>query len=147
MKVILIQDVENLGKKFEVKDVKKGYARNHLFNLNLAKPATEESLKWLEIQLELAEKEKAGELKKVQAMVSSIEGKEINFNVKMGDKGQLFESISSQKIKDKLQEEGFNVSKNQINLKESIKETGTFNVKINFDHNLEASIKVIVNEE
>jgi len=48
MRVILLQDIENLGKKYDVKEVADGYARNFLIPKGLAKPATEEALKWLE---------------------------------------------------------------------------------------------------
>ena len=47
MKVILLQDVENLGKKYEVKNIKTGYARNFLIPKGLVKPATDEALEWL----------------------------------------------------------------------------------------------------
>ena len=56
MKVILLQDVENTGKKFEVKEVADGHANNFLIPQGLAKPATKEALAWLEVQKELATK-------------------------------------------------------------------------------------------
>ena len=63
MRVILIQDVEKLGKKYEVKNVKAGYARNFLFAKNLAKPATPEALKWLETIKQVTVKKAEEELK------------------------------------------------------------------------------------
>ncbi|OGZ20756.1 MAG: 50S ribosomal protein L9, partial [Candidatus Nealsonbacteria bacterium RIFCSPHIGHO2_02_38_10] len=56
MKVILLQDVEKLGKKYDVKDIKDGYAKNFLMPKNLAKPATKKALKLLENQKEITEK-------------------------------------------------------------------------------------------
>ena len=56
MKVILLQDIEKLGKKYDLKEVKDGYARNFLLPGKLARPATKEALKWLENQKELIEK-------------------------------------------------------------------------------------------
>ena len=53
MKVILLQDVEKLGKKYDVKEVKEGYARNLLFPKKSAKPVTKEALAWLEMQKEI----------------------------------------------------------------------------------------------
>lgn len=147
MKVLFIQNVEGVGKKFEVKEVANGYARNFLFPNNLAKPATKEVMAWLEMQKEiLKEKEEKG-LKKVQDLIRKIDGIEVVFEVKVGKKEQLFESITAQKIKDKLKEMNFEINKNQIDLEEPIKEVGEFVIKINFEHNLEASIKVIVSEE
>ena len=64
----------------------------------------------------------------------------------MGDQDQLFESINSQKLSEKLKEQGFEVKKSQIELLEPIKELGEYPVKIKFEHNLEAEIKVIVNK-
>jgi large subunit ribosomal protein L9 len=147
MRVILLQDVENLGKKFEVKEVKNGYAMNFLFPKNLAKPATREALKWLETQKEIGAKKAEEALKKTQDVASTIDGQEIIIPVKIGEEGQLFESITSQKIIEKLKESGFEVKKSQIDLLEPIKELGEFPIKIKFEHNLEAEIKVIVTEE
>ena len=58
MKVILLQDVENLGKKYEIKDVKSGHARNFLIPQSLAKPATKEAVLWAEAQREIEENSK-----------------------------------------------------------------------------------------
>ena len=102
MKVILLQDVENLGKKHEVKEVKPGYARNFLFPKNLAKPATKEALKQLEAQKETEIEKQEQALKEIQEKASSIDGQEIIIAVKVGEEDQLFESITSQKIFEKL---------------------------------------------
>jgi len=147
MRVILLQDINKLGKKYEVKEVADGYARNFLIPKGLAKLATEEALKWLETQKEIEVKKAEEELKKVQELATAIDGQEIVIPVKISEEGQLFESINSQKISDKLKELGFDVKKNQIELKEPIKEIGEYPVKIKFEHNLEGEIKVIITEE
>jgi large subunit ribosomal protein L9 len=147
MKVILLQDVEDLGKKYEIKEVKDGYARNFLLPQSLVKPATKEALKWLAEQKEIIEKAAEEDLKKAQALASELDGLELNMTVKVGEEGQLFESINSQKIAEKLKETGFNVKKSQVILKDPIKEIGDFPVKISLDHNLEAEIKVLITEE
>ena len=147
MRVILLKDVENLGKKYEVKEVKNGYARNFLIPQGLAKPATEEAIIWLEAQKEIEVKKAEEELKKIQEKATVIDGQELIIPVKMGEEGQLFESITPQKISEKLKELGFEIKKTQIDLKEPIKELGEFPIKIRFEHNLEAEIKVIITEE
>ncbi|MCJ7786748.1 50S ribosomal protein L9 [Patescibacteria group bacterium] len=147
MRVILLQDVENLGKKYEVKEVKAGYARNFLFPKGLAKLATKEVMSWLETQKEIEAKKDEEELKKVQEFASSMEGLEVVIPVKIGEEGQLFESINAQKISEKLKELSFKVKKSQIDLVEPFKELGEFPVKIKCEHNLEAEIKVIIVEE
>jgi large subunit ribosomal protein L9 len=147
MRVILLQDIEKLGKKFDIKEVANGYALNFLIPKGLAKKATKETLKWLSTQKEIIEKKSEGELKKIQEFASSIDGQEVLIPVKIGEEGQLFESINNQKISEKLKELGFEIKKTQIDLIEPIKELGEFPVKIKFEHNLEAEIKIIVTEE
>ena len=147
MRVILLQDVDNLGKKYEIKEVKDGYARNFLIPKGLAKPATKEALKWLTTQKEVEAQKAEEELKRVQEVASAIDGQEVIIPVKIGEEGQLFESITSQKIFEKLKELGFEIKKTQFDLKEPIKELGEFPVKIKFEHNLEAEIKVIITKE
>lgn len=147
MRIILLQDIEKVGKKFEVKEVKDGYARNFLIPQNLAKPVTKETMAWLKVQQEIIEKKAEEYLFKIQEIASAMDDQEVVMIVKVGDEGQLFESITAQKIADKLKELGFSVKKSQIELKEPIKELGEFPVKIKFDHNLEAEIKLIVTEE
>jgi len=147
MKVILLQDVENIGKKYDIKEVKNGYAKNFLFQKGLVKAATKEAVIWVEMQKEIESKKSEEELKKIQEKASGIDGQEIIIPVKIGDKDQLFESVTSQKISEKLKELGFEVKKKQINLPEPIKELGEHPVNIKFDHNLEAEIRVIITAE
>ena len=144
MKVILLEDIENVGKKYEVKEVKPGFARNFLIPKKLVKLATKQNLKWLRDQQEVVEKIAVEDLKQVQELASKVDGEEVNINVKVGENGQLFESINSAKISDKLKTMGFDVKKSQIKLESPIKEVGEFAIKIMLDHNLEAEIKLIV---
>ena len=147
MKVILLQDVEGLGKKYEIKDVKNGYARNLLLPEKLVRAATKEALKWLAGQKEVIEKEAEEDLKKAQEVASRLDGSELNILVKVGDEGQLFESINCQKIVEKLKEAGFEIKKSQVKLENPIKEIGEFPISISLDHNLEAEIKVMITGE
>ncbi|HUW71772.1 MAG TPA: 50S ribosomal protein L9 [Candidatus Humimicrobiaceae bacterium] len=147
MRVILLEDIERLGKKHDIKEVKNGYARNFLIARGLAKPATKEVLEWLGLQKEIEAKKAEEELKKAQEIASAIDGQEIIIPVKTGEEDQLFESITVQRISEKLKELGFDVKKGQIGLIEPIKELGEFPIKIKFEHNLEAEIKIIVTEE
>lgn len=144
MKVILLQDVENLGKKYEVKEVKDGHARNLLIPQKLAKVATRQALKWLADQKEVIEKEAEEDLKKAQELASKIDGLEVTLDVKIGDEGQMFESVNAQKISERLKEMGFEVKKSHILLQDPIKEVGEFPVKVNLEHNLEAELKIII---
>lgn len=146
MLIILLKDVDKIGKKFEVKEVKDGYARNFLIPQGLAKQATKEAITWLETQKETEEKKAEESLKKIQDVASAVDDQEVVIQVQVGGEDQLFESVTSQKISDKLKELGFDIKKSQIELSQPIKETGEFPVKIKFEHNLEAEIKVIVSK-
>ena len=132
MRVILLQDIEKLGKKYDTKEVADGYARNFLIPQGLAKPATEEALIWLETKKEIEAKKAEEELKKIQEKATAIDGQELIIPVKIGEEGQLFESITSQKISEKLKELGFEIKKTQIDLPKPIKELGEFPIKIKF---------------
>ena len=147
MRVILLQDIDNLGKKYEIKEVKNGYARNFLIPKGYAKPATEEAIKWAEMQKEIEEKKAEEELKRVQETATKIDGIEVVIPVKVGEEGQLFEKITAQKISEKLKELGFEIKKTQIDLNQPIEELGEFPVKVKFEHNLESEIRIIITEE
>lgn len=147
MKVVLLKDVENVGKQFEIKEVADGHARNLLIPQGLVKPATKEALEWIEVQKEILAKQSEEELKGIQELATKLDDVEVNVAVKVGDEGQLFEHINAQKVADKLKEMGFEVKKSQVKLEEPIKELGEFPIKLTFDHNLEAEIKLIVSEE
>ncbi len=147
MKVILLQDVEDVGKKYEVKEVKDGHARNFLIPKKMAKAATKKALEWLESQREVIEKELEEGLKLTQELASRLDGLEVPFPVKIGDSGELFESVTAAKIADQLVKMGYEVKKSEVTLKDPIKEVGEFPVKINLDHNLEAEITVVITGE
>ncbi len=147
MKVILLQNVDKIGKKYEVKNVSDGYARNFLFPKELAKPATKQALEWLEVQKDIIRQKAEEELKTIQEKASGLDGLEVTVPVKVGQEGQLFESVGAQKISEKMKEIGFDLKKSQILLPAPLKEIGEHEVKVRFEHNLEAEIKVIITEE
>ena len=147
MRVMLLQDIKDLGKKYEVKDVKDGYARNFLIPKGLVKKADKKGLEWLAIHKEAEEKKAEEELKKFQEVASQMDGLEVVVPVKIGEQGQLFKKIDIQDIFEKLKEMGFDIKKHKIELAQPIEELGEFPVKIKFEHNLESEITVIVTEE
>lgn len=147
MKVILLQDVENVGGKFEVKEVAAGFARNFLFPKGLAEPVTRAALKQLEAKKAAQALLAEADLKKTEEMITALDGQEIEIKAKISDDGKLYGAINSQKIAKVLEERGFEVKKNQIKLEEPIKEMGEYEIPLEFNHGLEAKIKVIVAEE
>ncbi len=144
MKVILLRDIKKLGKKFEVKEVSPGYARNLLIPNGYAILADKQSLKRLESQKNIEMKKTEERQKEIEKMIKELEGKEIKIDTKIGDKGQLFETINEQKIADKLKEMGFAVEKSNIEINEPIKCQGEYLVKLKLDNNLEGKIKIII---
>lgn len=147
MKIILLQDVEELGKKGDIKNVANGYARNFLFPKKLAKFATEEAIKELEKQKELEAQKAEEELKKIEELVSQIDGLEFEVIEKVDENGKLYGSINEIGVAKILKEKGFEIKKKQIKIPQPIKDLGEFPVTILFDHGLEAEIKLIVMEE
>ncbi|OGZ31996.1 MAG: 50S ribosomal protein L9 [Candidatus Portnoybacteria bacterium RBG_13_40_8] len=147
MRVILLQDTEELGKKGDVKNVADGYARNFLFPQKLAKIATKEAIAELEKQKELEAQKAEEELKKMQELVSQIDGMEFEIIEKVDESGGLYGSINEVKIVKILKDKGFNIKKKQIKIPQPIKDLGEFPVTILFDHGLEAEIKLVVMEE
>lgn len=147
MKVVLLKDVKDLGKEGEIKEVKDGFARNFLIPRGLAKRATDEKVAQIKRREEKKEEAKEEELKELQEMVAQVDGREINISVKVGKEGQLYASVGPSKIKKELKEMGFEIKKNQVDLEEPIEEIGEYPVRIEFKHNLEAEITVIVSEE
>ena len=146
MKVILLQDVENMGKKFDVKEVADGYAKNFLIPKKLVQLATKQALEWAEMQKNIQSQKVEEELKITQESASQLDDLEVTISVKVGEEGQLFEAIGAQKIAERLKTMGFGVKKEQVQLEECLRETGEIRVKINIEHNLEAEIRVIITE-
>lgn len=144
MKVILLKNIENFGEKYDVKEVKSGYAKNFLLPKKMVKIATNKNLQWLEQEKEKIETEVKKSLDSAQKLAAKIDGSEVIVAVKVGDKGTLFEKIGAQKIVESLTNIGFKIKKSQIVLPDLIKAIGEYSVKVSFEHNLEAEIKVIV---
>ena len=147
MKVILIKDIEKLGKKYEIKEISSGYARNYLIPKKLAVQATDKLLKWVEVKRKEQEKKADEKLEKITNSVSGIDGLEVEIRVKVGEEDQLFEKINQQKISEALKGLGYKIKKTQIELKEPLQEIGEYPVKLKFTDSLEAEIKVIITEE
>ncbi len=147
MKVILLKDVKNFGKKNEIKDVSDGYGRNFLIKNNLAKIATDSELQIVEKRIKKEELGIAEEIKKEKELIKKIEEIELDIFVKVGEKEQLFESVGSQKISEKIKEKGFDVSKEQVVINQPIKELGEYSIIVKLKHGEEATLKVKVIKE
>ncbi|OGZ34921.1 MAG: 50S ribosomal protein L9 [Candidatus Portnoybacteria bacterium RIFCSPLOWO2_01_FULL_43_11] len=147
MKIILLEDINNLGKKHEIKRVADGYARNFLFPKKMAVLANQSNFKKTEEQKKIDAEKAEEELKISQDLAGQLDGLEIEIPAKIKEDGKLFGSVTASQIASELKTRGFEIKKEQIRLNEPIKETGEREVAIEFPHNLEAAIKVIVTEE
>ncbi|MEX2145340.1 MAG: 50S ribosomal protein L9 [Candidatus Spechtbacterales bacterium] len=147
MKVILLEDIKNLGKKWEVKKVSDGYARNFLIPKKLVKAATKDELEKLNSILEQKEAEAVSELKGVEETAASLDGYELTMKDKASDEGKLYSSITADKISKALKKAGFNVPAKFIKLEDAIKRAGEYDIMLEFDHGLEAQVKVIIEQE
>ena len=147
MKVILIQDVENLGKIGDSVNVKKGYARNFLIPRKLALFASDRNMEQIEAMQKQEELKNAKERSNLESLINVLDKTTLKFSLKAGEEGKLFGSVTSQMISDQLAEQGLKVDKKEMLLEDSIKELGSHKVTIKLGEDLSATIKVKVDEE
>jgi len=146
MKLILKQDVTNLGESGTIVDVKPGYARNYLIPQGLAYAASAANLKKME--QEQADAEERGKRAYLEARrrASQLEGMVLVFQAKAGEEGKLFGSVTSADIADRANEQGldFEIDRRKISLDEPLKQIGVFPVPIRLATDVEAEIEVRV---
>jgi large subunit ribosomal protein L9 len=147
MKVILLKNVEGIGKKGEIRNAADGHARNFLIPRKLAIIATDKAIKELEKEKEIEAQKAEQALQHVEEVVSQIDGLEIEVPTKVDDTGKLYGSINDQKISQFFKDRGFDIKKNQIKILQPIKEVGEYPITITFDHGLEAVVKLIIIDE
>ena len=147
MKVILIQDVDNLGKIGDSVNVKNGYARNFLIPNKLALFANDQNMKSIQSMLKQQELKNAKERSNLESLSKVLDKVTLKFELKAGEEGKLFGSVTSQMISDELAKQDLNIDKKEIVLDEPIKELGKHKVSIDLGENLSASIQIKVNEE
>ena len=138
MKVILLEDVKSVGKKGEVVTVKDGYAKNFILKKNLGVEATSKNLNDLKLQKQNDEKVAAENLEKAQEFAKELETKSVEVAIKAGQDGRVFGSVSTKEIL------SYDLDKKKMQLKEPIKNTGTYHVPIRLHPKVTAELKVIV---
>ncbi|MCH5265779.1 MAG: 50S ribosomal protein L9 [Lachnospiraceae bacterium] len=145
MKVILLQDVKSLGKKDEIVDVNDGYARNFIFKKNLGIEATPKNLNDLKLRQQNADKVAAENLAAAREFAKEIENKSVEVSIKAGQDGRVFGSVSTKEIATAAKEQlDYNLDKKKMQLKEPIKNIGTYMVPIRLHPKVTAELKVIV---
>ena len=148
MKVILLKDVKGTGKKGEIKEVSDGYARNFLIKKGVAVEASQANMK------ELDEKEKSKERKALieyeEAVLLGKQMEEINIQieVKAGEGGRLFGSITSKEIAEQLKKQkNLDIDKRKILMDEPIRTLGSTFVEIKLHQKVTTKIRVDVKEK
>ena len=147
MKVILIQDVENLGKVGQSVNVKAGYARNYLVPKKLALFATDQNMKSIETMIKQQEIKQAKERSNLESLAKILNKLTLKFELKAGEEGKLFGSVTSQMISDELANQKLDVNKREIVLDDPIKELGSHKVNVELGEGITASIKVKVSAD
>ena len=144
LELILLEDVEDLGKAGDKVNVAPGYARNYLIPKGLAEKVTPGALRQIEARRERIEAKRQAELEAAQAVAAKIAEAEITIPMQAGDDEQLFGSVTSHIIADALKEQGIEVEHRRVKLEEPIKELGLFNVDIKLHSDVTATAKIWV---
>ncbi len=145
MKVILLQDVKSLGKKDAIVEVNDGYARNFIFKKNLGIEASPKNLNDLKLRQKNEDKVAAENLEAAREFAAEIAEKSVEMAIKAGQDGRVFGSVSTKEIaaaaKDQL---GYDLDKKKMQLREPIKNLGTYMVPIRLHPKVTAELKVVV---
>lgn len=145
MKVILLQDVKSLGKKGDIVDVNDGYARNFIFKKNLGVEATPKNLNDRKLKKQNDEKVAAENLADAQAFAKILQDKTIEVSIKAGQDGRVFGSVSTKEIATAAKQQlDYDLDKKKMQLREPIKNIGTYIVPIRLHPKVTAELKVIV---
>ena len=148
MKVVLLQDVAQLGKAGEVKEVADGYARNFLLPRGLAEFASPSLLKRAEEQLQAEVRRQRMADAELVSLAQDLEGAEVSIKAKVGSQGRLYGAITSGDIADGLNRvTGKGIDKKKIELEEPIHQLGEYEVVVRLSKELVPKIRVVVEEE
>ncbi len=145
MKIVLLEDVENLGYAGDIKEVKDGYARNYLIPKGKVLQATKNNLK-------LVEEKRQSILRKVEKRIESankikeaLDGITVEVEAKAGEKGRLFGSVTAADIFEQIKDKAKGIDKKDIKLPDGgIKTVGEHDVEIAIYRDIKASFKVVV---
>jgi large subunit ribosomal protein L9 len=147
MKIILNQDVKNLGFKDDVVSVKDGFGRNFLIPQGMAKLATPSAIRMLEEEI----KQKAfkqDKLKKdAEALCGQIDKQSVTIKTKAGVSGKIFGAVTTLQVANALKDKGFEVDRRKIVFDQEIKTVGTYNATVNLYKEISAAVEVVVVSE
>ncbi|MDA8442795.1 MAG: 50S ribosomal protein L9 [Peptococcaceae bacterium] len=145
MKVILKVDVKTLGKKGSVIEVAEGYGRNYLLPRGLALEASGGNVKILEQKNAAEARKKAEEIAALKELAEKLDKLDVIIATKVGEAGKLFGSVTSKEIADILEKKhGIKLDKRKIELKESIKSLGVYNLAVKLHAEVQTTLKVTI---
>lgn len=145
MKVILLDNIKGVGKKDEVINASDGYARNYLFPKKLAVEANAENMTKLNNKKEAASYKKDVEKQNAEELAKKLKGIMLKIKVKAGENGKIFGGVTSKEISDNLKSQyNFEIDKKKIELKDTIKTLGEFNVSVKLFEGVVANLRIEV---
>ena len=147
MKVILNQAIDNLGGEGEILIVKDGYARNYLIPKGWAKQATKVNIVATQKNIENKQKKDAKTRDNLEALAKQLNKLSLKFELKAGDEGRLFGSVTSQMIVDSILESGYTVDKKEVEMTETISHVGKYFVDVKLGNGFSGRVKIKVSAE
>jgi large subunit ribosomal protein L9 len=145
MQIILLQDVKNVGKKGQIKNVPDGFARNFLLAKKLAAVATESAITQTKLEEEKKNQQLLSEKQTVQKLSDDLNGKKFIIKARAKD-GKLFGSIAAKEISAEIKKGGYDISEKSIQ-SDHIKELGEKRIRINLNFGIKTEIILAIEEE
>lgn len=144
VKVILNENVNDLGQVGDLVTVKPGYARNYLIPRKLAVVANETNKKQLEHHLRVIEKKKAKVLAEAKVTAASIEKTSVTVSKQVGEDEKIFGTVTSAELEELLTKEGLKVDKKDISIEGEVKKVGVYQAHVKVHPEVTAKFKVWV---
>ena len=133
MQIILIQDVDNLGQKNELVNVKNGYARNFLIPQKVAVEASPSNMKQLQERLKVQKVKEEKLLAEIAKVVEVLKASPVKIGAKTGTSGKIFGSITGVQIARAIKEQkGYEIDRRRIHILDDVKELGTYKARLDF---------------
>ena len=147
MKVILKEDVQNLGQQGDVVEVKSGYARNYLMPQKLAILFTKQQKKSIEEAQRVEERKLEREKDQLESVLKQVEGLSLSLKMQSEEDSKLFGSVTKLDVVKLLEENGITIDKKYVDLSSPIKTLGEHKVNIVFTKEMSASFTLTVEKE
>lgn len=144
MKIILTEDVEDLGEEGEIVEVADGYARNYLIPKRMAEMATEGKIQEIKERQRARKRRKAERREEAEEIAEELAKESFEISVKAGEQDRLFGSVTTQDIEEKLAEAGYDIERRDIELEENIKELGEHTVPVKLFEDVVGEINLVV---